>query len=301
MIRVTYAPDLVEETVLLAERVIPAADARAFRRERDSIYRIADEDLREAGFRSLHLQWFVRFGLDRAVPQAIEERPDAFGRVSGCRAARARDGRDEGADLIDELTAAGVRAAPTLMVRLRPTTLVEPGAVRALLRHELMHVADMLDPAFGYERTLPPSEDGPSADNILRDRYRVLWDVTIDGRLAAAGLAGEPIRDERWREFASAFAVLGERCAAEFDRWFCHARPTHQEIVAFALAASGGAGAHASGRCPLCRFPTATLDARTASLPGPVLATILAHYPAWRQEHGICPQCVDLYEARCAV
>ena len=38
MIRLTYAPDLVEEAVLLAECAAPAAEARAFRRERNCIY-----------------------------------------------------------------------------------------------------------------------------------------------------------------------------------------------------------------------------------------------------------------------
>jgi len=64
-----------------------------------------------------------------------------------------------------------------------------------------MHLADMLDPAFGYERNLSAAADGPSAENIVRDHYRVLWDVTIDGRLARHGVASSGARVARWREF----------------------------------------------------------------------------------------------------
>lgn len=42
------------------------------------------------------------------------------------------------------------------MVRLRPGSLQSPAHVAALLRHELMHIEDLLDPAFGYD--LPPSQ-----------------------------------------------------------------------------------------------------------------------------------------------
>ena len=54
MIRLTYAPDFVEEAVLLAERTLSAADARAFRRERNLAYDVVDPDERERAFRDLH-------------------------------------------------------------------------------------------------------------------------------------------------------------------------------------------------------------------------------------------------------
>jgi len=56
------------------------------------------------------------------------------------------------------------------------------------------------------------ADDGPSRDNVQRDRYRVLWDVTIDGRLARSLRADQPgaSRDARWREFAATFSMLGD-------------------------------------------------------------------------------------------
>jgi hypothetical protein len=60
---------------------------------------------------------------------------------------------------------------------------------------------------------------------------------------------------------------------------------------------SGTAGAH-TGRCPLCRFPTAALDPRPERLSAATLAAIHDHHPSWDIEQGLCPQCLDLYEAR---
>jgi len=135
-----------------------------------------------------------------------------------------------------------------LVLRLCAETLLEPVTLSALLRHELGHVADMLDPSFGYERALPESDAGPATANLLRDRYRVLWDVTIDGRLARAGLAGARERAARWREFAATFAMLGEGCRSAFEEWFHLARPRHAALVQFAQAPIGRVGLQADAR-----------------------------------------------------
>ena len=196
-----------------------------------------------------------------------------------------------------------------------------PTPTRALLRHELTHVGDMLDPAFGYERALPPSDVGPSGDNILRDRYRVLWDVTIDGRLARAShdrcsvrlpfggpqgrqpdRAGhaDATRTARWQEFTATFPMLGDRSGAAFDDWFDRIRPTHAALAAFAQAPNGAGSTNPadSGRCPLCRFPVASLDRQPGRLSADAVAAIRRDYPIWSIEQGLCSQCLDLYEAR---
>ena len=67
MIDTTYAPDLVEEAVLLAERTGPGDSMRGFRGERNAVYDIADPGHRDAAFRHLHLTWFVHLGLHRPI------------------------------------------------------------------------------------------------------------------------------------------------------------------------------------------------------------------------------------------
>jgi hypothetical protein len=295
--RIAYAPELVEETVLLAERTASPHDARAFRHERNGIYEQPAVEQREAGFRALHLRWFVRLGLHVPIEQVIDDSPAISARLVDARVLRALTRRDEGADLIDQVLPG---AAPLLVIRLRPMTLLDREGLQPLLRHELTHVADMLDPSFGYERSLPGVDGGPSADNILRDRYRVLWDATIDGRLVKAGTLGERARDARLREFAATFAMLGDDLPNAFAAWFDQARPTHRALVEFAQAprTSDNTPVAGTGRCPLCRFPVASLDERPERLSSHAQAMIRADHQNWRIEMGLCPQCLDLYEAR---
>jgi hypothetical protein len=236
MSAIVYAPDLVEEAVLQAERAMPAAAACRFRHQRNRLYEMADADARERGFRALHVWWFARLGLNRPIDEALADQSGVLERVSGCRVSRAISGRDEGADLVDVCRAEGHSgdAKPTLSIRVRPSLLLDPESLRLLLAHELMHVADMLDPVFQYERTLPSSDEGPSMDNLVRDRYRILWDVTIDGRLARRDRARPGARALRQREFTTAFGAQSDRAAQIFDDWFDRVRPTHHALVAVA-------------------------------------------------------------------
>jgi hypothetical protein len=156
----------------------------------------------------------------------------------------------------------------------------------------------MLDPEFGYRRELPPSTDGPSADNILRDRYRVLWDTTIDGRMARAGRAPATARESRWQEFANTFGMLEDECLVAFERWFAEDHPAHEDILAFATSPAEGAHVRTAGRCPLCRFPVVALDSRADTMSDEVVAIIRSEQPSWSLSQGLCSQCFDLYEAR---
>ena len=299
MMRVTYADDVVEEAVLLAERSAASATVQQFRRARNNVYQIADGDQREAAFRDLHRAWFVRFRLHRAVERALAERARLSGRLGLCRVLRAMRPQDEVADLFDRaVPAREADRRPLLVIRLQPSRLLDAVSLRDLLRHELTHVSDMLDPAFGYRRELPASDGGPSADNVVRKRYRVLWDVTIDGRLDREGSAPPHARELRAREFAEAFPMLGARCTEQFAYWFERAQPTHDDLVEFVMHPPAESQGLHGGRCPLCRFPVASLDRAPERLSPDARQRIEREYPGWDLSQGLCTQCLDLYEAQ---
>jgi hypothetical protein len=162
-----------------------------------------------------------------------------------------------------------------------------------------MHVTDMLDPAFAYERRLPASDDGPSRDNIQRDRYRVVWDVAIDGRLSREDPS--PVwtqaREARWQEFALTFSMLGDGCRRAFEAWFENDHPSHAAMAAFAITPAGEDSRGDRGRCPLCRFPVTKLDTRANRMSAAASAEIRDHHPSWTIDQGLCAQCLDLYES----
>lgn len=296
-VRLAIADRLAEEAVLRAIARRPGAEGRRFHQERDPIYTVPDPDEREARFRRLHARWFRRLELARPLEQALGEQPSLAARVRGCLVVPAHDPNDEHADLY------GTEGPPTIVIQLRPGSLLEPDALLGLLRHELQHVADMLDPEFGYDRALPAFAEGPSYDLLVRRRYHTVWDATIDGRLSRRGVLPAGVRAERLAEFLRTFPMLGEAAESAFARWFEDERPTHRALLEFVLAAAEN---HTETlgpsvvRCPVCRFPTTSSAVIRAGLAEAVGQAVQARHPHWRPELGLCRQCADLYAARVA-
>lgn len=229
---IEYEPRLVEEAVLLALRA--RAEETEFRKERDPLYEVADPEAREAAFRACHARWFERLGLGRAVIQELGERPSVAASATRLLVVFASSARDEVAELfVSPGTGQVGEEERVVVIRLRPETLTLPDRLRSFFRHELLHIEDMLDPRFGYEPEFPLSA-APVNRRVLQDRYRVLWDAFIDGRLARQGWVPAGIRAERLRDFARAFPMLRERTEEAFGRFFEATSLTHAELVAFA-------------------------------------------------------------------
>ena len=293
---VEFHPRLVEEAVWAA--IQWRRDAGVFHREREEVYDEPDPEARERAFARLHAAWFERLGLAIPVVRAIAEQGRALDAARRVLLAPVTSEKREGAELFV--------AAPgefSVVVTLRPGILADAEAVRDLLRPELLHVADMLDPAFAYEPRLPEQALGPAHDRRLLDRYRSLWNCSVDGRLVRIGHLDPGARAARLREFTGVFASLGEEAGTCFERIFSGPRPRHPELVALAADPEAGFGlrppGHAGGgRCPLCGFPTADLEPRPDLLPARVVEEIVSEFPSWGPQGGICPQCADLYRAR---
>lgn len=297
---VEYEPQLVEEAVLAAMHNRP--EEGEFRAYRDTLYLIGDAEEREMRFRVLHTTWFERLRLGDAIAGAIREQPSIALHTHRCLVALAPSRREEGAELF-VAGGGGGSAGPrrTVVLRVRPETFTEVERFRTLLRHELCHLADMLDPRFGYAPGLIPL-GATLPDPLLRERYRVLWDAAIDGRLQRLGWAPTGVRVERLREFAATFPMLGERTEEAFERFFGATALTHADLVRFALAPERALGLAPSGHwpgepCPLCGLPTHAFEPDPERLPRTVCERIQQRFPKWRPADGLCRQCADLYRA----
>ncbi len=297
---VRYEIRVIEEAVVGAVRGLPVGDQRRFHRQREAAYEVADRDEREALFAHVHRSWFAGLGLHRPLDQALTEAGALRTRAGACRVVWAVSRKDELADLFDQ-NGRPQDSSTVILVRLRPESLLEPETLLNFLRHEFQHLADMLDPTFGYRKQLPVSDAGPSYDNILRNRYRVVWDATIDGRLSRRGFAGSEVRQVRSREFGATFQMLGDEAGEAFATWFDDDHPTHERLVAFVLdptSAGTPSGDRFVGRCPICRFPTAVLDPHPERLTEGAQRELIDDHPWWSLERGLCAQCADLYLAR---
>lgn len=292
---------IVLDTALAEEAVLRAVAGQRrepeFRAAREAIYGIGDAGERERAFADLHIDWFAELDLGRPLRTALSELPALTERCARCVVRAARRAADEGADLL--VADGGERTA---IVHLRPEPFGAPEALLDFLRGELLHVADMVDPAFGYDPELPLTDAGPSRTPLLRERYRAVWEVRVAGRLQRRGVLGAARLGAARRAFIRAFPMLGESGEAAFDRFFADAA-THGDILAFVLEPRGphaGIGLRPGESCPVCRFPTHAPEPEAHALPAAVVGAIRADFPSWRPAAGLCRQCADLYRARCA-
>ncbi len=99
------------------------------------------------------------------------------------------------------------------------------------MRRELLHVADMLDERFGYVREGFTGD--ASRQNLQRDRYHVLWNVYVEGRLGRKRLGAESEKERCRRAFDRAFGVEQENSKA-FDRVFHAESLTHRQLMNWA-------------------------------------------------------------------
>jgi hypothetical protein len=297
-----YDPRLIEETVFHAQR--DRCVSVELEKARNRIYEVADADEREKLFIDLNRSRFVRLGLGRPVEQALQEQAVIIEKVENCFIIRATQAKEEGAELFvaQDANQNSVEHR-TLRLLLRPESLFGAQALTVFLRHELFHIADMLDPAFAYEPTLPKAEGGPTYDTLITSRYRVLWDVTINGRMLRRGWCGASVREQQFSDFVHAFPMLQDRLEELFSRFFDSEQPKHTDLARVAFDprhAIGSLQRHAAPgtHCPLCKFPTHAFEAEPNNLGAEVLAALKEDFPNWTASLGLCVQCADLYRGR---
>ncbi|MDP6560669.1 MAG: hypothetical protein QF619_11230, partial [Candidatus Binatia bacterium] len=197
-------------------------------------------------------------------------------------------------------------------VRFLPTLFLDLLGLRRMLRHELMHISDMLDEAFLYQDERIGSS--PHEEAFIIDRYRVIWDIYIDSRLLRADRETVSGREGRLWEFDRVYRKISssERSAAFEVLWEME-KMDHPWILRLAkdptrvqdLAEKGFEEGETKGErkrvllpgfpCPLCNFPTYVW---TEDFGEELCEAVRGDYPKWGLEEGICERCADLYRFR---
>jgi hypothetical protein len=294
-----YDEDFVESAVLLCaagrRKGIPSLQIARFHVERERLYSILDPDDRNAGFFRLHLQWFREWNLERFLTEPLKEFPLLSSALSLLAFRKSRTKNDDGTELY--VNEAGERSG---VLAMRPERLVQEEELTAFLRHELMHLNDMVDPIFAYRPELSVSGHSLSDHRLARERYRMLWDVSIDGRLTRAGRGTMASQDQRWLEFAAAFAFWPQTRQQEvFHSLWSDPAPNHgllEELVCDPRQLQQTSGPRPGAPCPLCGFPTFAWATFTAQADRAV-GVIRSEFPHWAPEHGACARCFAIYRA----
>jgi hypothetical protein len=297
---VHYDPRLMEEAVFHLRDSYVARDLDEQRRR---LYEVAELERRELLFQDLYREWFARLGLANVIDKALAEQPIISEFVADCYVGCAAQTDEEGAELFvarDKTPERNLRR--TLRILIRPESLLQPESAVTLLRRELYHIADMVDPAFAYQPTLPGADDAALYRTLITSRYRVLWNISISGRMIRRGWLPGAARDQAFAEFCRVFPMLRDGWEKYFQLFFDADRPSHETLTAYAVDPREAAGLNAPGaattHCPLCRFPTRGFEPQPAELAGHVLSAIAEDFPNWSPEDGLCVQCADLYRAR---
>lgn len=297
--RLHYDEDLIESAVFVCASGrgpnIPSMQLARFHRQREKLYAILDPERRKAAFLEFHWEWFQEWNLQKTLTIALEEFAGLSGHLNSLAFRKARASNEEGAELY-----VNPERRRTAVLALRAERFARPEELTAFLRHEFMHLNDMVDAVFGYSPNLDLAEPNAAEQRLARERYRLLWDITIDGRLTRGSRATLGGRDDYRSAFDRAFGFWPEPKRAEvFASLWEGDQPRHQELVALAAHARELQGSHdllPGAPCPLCDFPT--FDWVVANNISPDVATaVAAEFPHWTPHQGLCHRCHEVYEA----
>ena len=297
-----YDEDFVEAAVFLCasgrRKGVPALQISRFHRQREKLYGIADPDHRNAAFFRVHLDWFREWGLEADLRVVLPEFP-LMEKLAVLAVRKAQSKSDEGTELY--VNEEGLR---TGVLALRLERLAQDSGLTTYLRHEFTHLHDMLDPVFGYSPDLDLPGLNQAQVRLARERYRLLWDIAIDGRLACSGHTPLTSREDHAEAFARGYSFwTADQRAIVFGELWLGRNLDHAHFLSLIADPRGlrDAGRPApGGSCPLCGFPTfhwADPSATSSEL----LGHIRAEFPHWSVEQGFCGRCLETYEAAATV
>ncbi len=288
-----FDPTFLEEAVFLSVKDANEPGVRAlFHAQRNKIY----EDLQrqESRFGSLYAEWFEKLGIQVFFERIIGEFPSLAQADRQHFIKRVWTTKEEGADLYRE----GV--CTMVLMRLQPGRLLQRSYLEAFLRHEWMHVNDMLSPAFDYSPHAPLGGQNSVEDDLIRERFRILWNLTIDARMTRRGFDLPVPMHARRKEWEKAFSPWdADRRESMFQEMQSDRLRTQAELIAIArdkrLTMTLGEGGL---RCPLCQFPSHETVREWTGEGVDVASVIAREMPGWTPAMGACRQCFDLYACK---
>jgi Pyruvate/2-oxoacid:ferredoxin oxidoreductase delta subunit len=121
-------------------------------------------------------------GLEELLTGRIREFPGLSGRLQRVSARRAFSRKAEEGELF-----VSKESAALLLVGLMPERFLDRPGLKTFLRKELMRADDMLDPVFAYDRRRTIGGENPVKDELIRERFRLLWDLWTRARMKRRG------------------------------------------------------------------------------------------------------------------
>jgi hypothetical protein len=222
---------------------------------------------------------------------------------------------DEGSNVLNR-----VSGNPIIEMRVLASRFSNPEEaldLDAFLIQEFMHAKDMVDPEFDYEDAFIPGN--PSVKNLITSRFRLLWNMYVDSRLARIGVVSILPKEARFREFDNFYRkVPDKQRRGIFEGIWLTDKFTHEELLSMAtdldtlmskyvdpgeISEEERDFIHLQGSpCPLCKFPTYNwVDDPESICDEMVIEAIQIDFPDWESKDGGCDRCIEVYELRAGV
>ena len=222
---------------------------------------------------------------------------------------------DEGSNVLNR-----VSGHPIIEMRVLASRFSNPEEAMdldAFLIQEFMHAKDMVDPEFDYEDAFIPGN--PSVKNLITSRFRLLWNMYVDARLARMGVVSVLPKEARFREFDNFYRKIPDKQRRGiFEGIWVTEKFTHEELLSMAtdldtlmskyvdpgeISEEERDFIHLQGSpCPLCKFPTYNwVDDPESICDEMVIEAIQIDFPDWESKDGGCDRCIEVYELRAGV
>ena len=208
---IRFQPALLQEVIdSFIEKTEREGDPtyyKEFHELADPIYEKFTLDDREAEFKKLYQYLFGIWGFSDIIRDAFNEFPEMKQRVGIVLVKGVLKEDQEGVDVLrkwgsvehDLAKQFEEKGLKGVGIKLIPRRFYDPALTR-YCRHELLHIHDMLDPAFGYD---PDTRVGQNhgEETLILHRYRILWNISVDSRLIASGKEPMLQKEDRFKEF----------------------------------------------------------------------------------------------------
>ncbi len=327
---IRFQPALLQEVIdSFSEKTEREGDPtyyNEFHELADPIYEKFSLDDREPEFKKLYQQLFGKWGFADILNDSFDEFPALKAKIGIVLVRGVLKEDQEGVDILRKWGTVEEKLAKQFEekglkgvgIKLIPRRFYDP-AINRYLRHELTHISDMLDEAFGYDADTKVGFN-PGEEHLILNRYRVLWSLHVDSRIERSGKEPMFSKEYRFREFRTWYRkILPGQVESVFEGLWQTEYLTHAELLEMAsdtIRVMDRAIEIEEGEipdlptkallmpgfpCPLCRFPTYSwVENLEEKLEPFVLDYIQENHPGWEIDYGACDRCFEVYKLRAA-
>ena len=302
-----YSPTLIEEVVM--RFISDREEEMEFRDKRNALYEMKDSEQRDSAFQNFHFSWFLKLELDAPLVESICSYPHIISKVDRVAIIQAPSKKNKGAELFRKnyKLYSKDEKNTSILITLTPEQFCKPDRLLDYLKHELQHIEDLLNPCFGYKLNSSNPNVSSLIDSLFLQRYSILWDLTVDGRLSNKNLPTSLSKDTHFEKFQQTFQLPPGESSRLFDYFFDNPNPKHEKLEDFAadpfdwLQDRKNAKDASKGNCSLCTFSSTDLTSDTELISEEIIELIQKENPDWKLSDPICGQCIDIYESRYTV